>query len=151
MLPLNKAPDSEPDGNDENSVQARWLKGALAQSTAKFKLVVVHHAPYTADEVFAPGYTTLRWPFKAWGANLVASGCGANYQRFTLDDLQYVNVGTGGAALRGLLPNCNTGAEVCAESAKVFGHGELIISSYQAVWMFVGINGEVIDRTTILL
>ena len=39
---------AEPDGIDEGSAQARWLKEGLASSKAAWQLVVLHHAPHSS-------------------------------------------------------------------------------------------------------
>ena len=38
----------EPDGIDVDSAQAAWLRGALAASTATWKLVALHTPPYSS-------------------------------------------------------------------------------------------------------
>jgi hypothetical protein len=40
----------EPDGIDSGSVQGLWLKARLSQSTAQWKFVYMHHAPYSSCE-----------------------------------------------------------------------------------------------------
>jgi tartrate-resistant acid phosphatase type 5 len=85
---------SEPDGITESSVQAEWLRGRLAASTAPWKIVYMHHAPYSSG----PHGSTpaLRWPYKAWGANLVLAGHDHDYERIDVDGLPYVVNGLGG-------------------------------------------------------
>jgi hypothetical protein len=39
---------NEPDGITAGSAQAAWLAGALAASTAPFKIVVLHHPPFSS-------------------------------------------------------------------------------------------------------
>ncbi|HMN29556.1 MAG TPA: metallophosphoesterase, partial [Caldilineaceae bacterium] len=39
---------SEPDGRDQNSLQADWLRKQLAASTACYNLVYFHHPPYSS-------------------------------------------------------------------------------------------------------
>jgi tartrate-resistant acid phosphatase type 5 len=86
---------SEPDGNTATSTQAAWLKQNLAASTARWKIVYMHHAPYSSGP---HGSTTdLRWPYKAWGADLVLAGHDHDYERFDIDGLPYVVNGLGGA------------------------------------------------------
>ncbi|NOY73774.1 MAG: hypothetical protein GXP14_15645, partial [Gammaproteobacteria bacterium] len=40
---------NEPDGNTFDSVQGEWLKAALADSTADWKIVYMHHSPYSSE------------------------------------------------------------------------------------------------------
>jgi tartrate-resistant acid phosphatase type 5 len=86
---------SEPDGVTADSVQARWLRRQLGASTARWKIVYMHHAPYSSG----PHGSTLdlRWPYKAWGADLVLAGHDHDYERFFVDGLPYIVNGLGGA------------------------------------------------------
>lgn len=90
----------EPDGITEASTQGTWLQAGLAASTSPWNVVCIHRTPYTSDETCAPGITTLRWPFKSWGADLVLQGHGHNFEHIYQDTLDYIQVGTGGATLR---------------------------------------------------
>jgi hypothetical protein len=84
----------EPDGVTATSIQGRWLKRKLADSTAPWKLVLTSHAPYTSHAV--PDVEYMRWPFKAWGADAVLSGFFHVYERLLVDGLPYFVNGAGG-------------------------------------------------------
>src|SRR2546428_4608501 len=71
--------DNEPDGNTSTSVQASWLKNALAASTACFNLVDFHHPPYTSGSVGS--MAVMQWPFPSWGADMVLAGHAHVYER----------------------------------------------------------------------
>jgi len=86
---------AEPDGNTADSVQAAWLKRRLAASTARWKIVYLHHAPYSSGP--HGSQLALRWPYKAWGVDLVLAGHDHDYERFDIDGLPYVVDGLGGA------------------------------------------------------
>jgi hypothetical protein len=88
----------EPDGTSATSVQATWLRTALAASTAPWKVVAFHHPPHTSSGVHA-GATQLRWPFREWGASVVLTGHNHHYERLQVDGLTYVVNGAGGAGL----------------------------------------------------
>jgi len=71
----------------EIATQAAWLQKRLAASTARWKIVILHHPPYNS----APGaknsqYTFARWPFRAWGATAVIAGHVHNYERLEMPD-----------------------------------------------------------------
>ncbi len=86
----------EPDGITSTSVQALWLRQALANAGEPFKVVYFHHAAYSSG---ALGSTLeMRWPFKAWGASLVLAGHDHIYERVVVDGLPYVVVGLGGVS-----------------------------------------------------
>lgn len=85
----------EPDGYTSSSTQALWLQGALASSTARWKIVVCHHAPYSSGSVH--GSTAyMQWPFREWGASAVISGHEHTYERVLQDSIPYFVNGLGG-------------------------------------------------------
>jgi tartrate-resistant acid phosphatase type 5 len=96
LFALNSDP-AEPDGIGATSKQARWLQAALAASTARWKVVYLHHAPYSSG----PHGSTqaLQWPFRAWGASVVLAGHDHDYERLAVDSLVYVVNGLGGRSL----------------------------------------------------
>jgi tartrate-resistant acid phosphatase type 5 len=90
--------ENEPDGVNEASVQAAWLKQGLAASTSRWNIVYFHHAPYSSGTMH--GSTTwMQWPFKAWGADAVLAGHEHTYERMLVDGLPYFVNGLGGGAI----------------------------------------------------
>ncbi len=89
---------SEPDGITSSSVQAQWLQNGLANSRQRFNVVFFHHAPYTSADGIAAA-TNLRWPFKAWGADVVMTGHAHHYERLAVDGIPYYINGVGGDEL----------------------------------------------------
>lgn len=89
----------EPAGVTVNSPQAQWLQAALAASTAPWKVVLLHHAPYSSglDHGSNPD---LQWPFHTWGATAVLSGHDHDYERLSVNGIPYFVIGIGGASLR---------------------------------------------------
>ena len=87
----------EPDGVTSTSKQAQWLQGALAASTSEFNVVMFHHPAYSSGP--HGGTTSMRWPFKQWGADVVLNGHDHIYERLNLDGLPYFVDGVGGASL----------------------------------------------------
>jgi len=85
---------AEPDGNTATSVQAKWLQAKLAASTACYDVVYFHHPPYSSG---VNTYPTMRWPFAAWGAEVVLSGHEHFYERLSVDGIPYLIDGLGGA------------------------------------------------------
>lgn len=117
----------EPHGVDSNSIQGQWLKGELARSTAKFKIVVSHYPPYfsfpydydTTTIVNCSGtpyrlnmkvdtlFKSLRMPYKSWGADMVLNGhthCG---ELLEVNGLKYYLQLSGGAPLGNWFANRN--------------------------------------------
>ena len=99
----------ETDGVSADSVQAGWLRSHLADSTARWKIVVVHFPPYTSAS--RGGTAVLRWPFAAWGASMVIAGHEHQYERLAgPDGLPYVVAGHGGAPLNAAFPGTGSPA-----------------------------------------
>ncbi|HWS87565.1 MAG TPA: fibronectin type III domain-containing protein [Pyrinomonadaceae bacterium] len=85
----------EPHGVESTSTQALWLKGRLAASTAPWKLVVMHHPPFSSRT----SWPKLQWPFREWGATAVLTGHAHIYERILKDGLPYITNGLGGESL----------------------------------------------------
>jgi hypothetical protein len=93
----------EPDGTSSESAQANWLKTRLASSQACYDVVYFHHAPYSSAR---HGSTvTMRWSFKAWGAEVVLAGHDHVYERLDVGGLPYFVNGLGGAEKYGFYGN----------------------------------------------
>jgi hypothetical protein len=93
---LNSDP-AEPDGITATSTQARWLQAGLAASTARWKVVYLHHAPYSSG--YHGNTQALQWPFRAWGASVVLAGHDHHYEQLTVDGLPYFVNGLGGRSV----------------------------------------------------
>ena len=91
---------AEPDGTTPDSTQGRWLQQQLTNSTAVWKLVYFHHAPYSSGMVHGTytGETArMRWPFHEWGAHAVLAGHDHLYERIIhTNGLVYFVNGLGG-------------------------------------------------------
>ncbi|MBA4312160.1 MAG: alkaline phosphatase [Chlorobiaceae bacterium] len=88
----------EPDGNTDTSIQAQWLKGRLSSSTSIWKVVYLHHAPYSSGKDHG-NFPPAQWHFKEWGADVVLAGHEHLYERLTIDSLLYLVNGAGGRSL----------------------------------------------------
>lgn len=131
----------EPDGINADSVQAQWLKDELARSHAHWKIVVMHHPPYSSG--IHGSCDWMRWPFREWGANLVLAGHDHHYERIERDSLLYIVNGLGGAAR--YAPGC------CPEEGSLNffnkNHGAMLFESdgKQLVAAFITRNGDPVD------
>lgn len=90
----------EPDGNTIGSVQYNWLERALKDSDALYKIVVLHHPPFTNSQTNSPGFHAVRWNFAEMGASAVIAGHSQNYERFLNQTIPYLVIGHGGATLQ---------------------------------------------------
>ena len=89
----------EPDGTSPDSTQGRWLRQQLTNSTAAWKLVYFHHAPFSSGVVHGThtGETArMNWPFREWGASAVLAGHDHVYERIHINGLVYFVNGLGG-------------------------------------------------------
>lgn len=84
----------EPDGTDDESIQAQWLQSVLTASPTPFQVVIAHHPPYSSS--IDSEIPHLRWPFAEWGADIVLSGHAHHYERFEHDGIPYIVNGSGG-------------------------------------------------------
>ncbi len=100
----------EPDGADPGSAQARWLCARLRASTARWKLVFLHHAPWSSGR---HGSTArMQWTFAACGASAVFAGHDHLYERIARDGIVYFVNGAGGADLYGFRSSPVEGSRV---------------------------------------
>jgi hypothetical protein len=88
----------EPDGRTADSVQARWLRGTLAESSAPWRLVVLHHPPYTST-MKRWSDKDVQWPYAEWGADAVLAGHDHVYERLEVDGIPYFVNGLGGRSI----------------------------------------------------
>lgn len=86
----------EANGTTSGSLQGQWLQAGLAASTARWKVVVAHHPPYSSDSTHGSN-ASMQWPFAAWGADIVVSGHSHTYERVVRDGIVYFVNGLGGA------------------------------------------------------
>ncbi len=131
----------EPHGTETGTRQWRWLRQRLAESSAPWKLVVMHEPPYSSGR---HGSTArLRWPFKAWGATAVLSGHDHTYERLVIAGFPYFVNGLGGSSrYRFLLPVAGSQVRYNADA------GAMLIEAtpQRIIFRFVTRRGETIDE-----
>ena len=84
----------EPDEVKSTSVQAQWLQNALTSSSAPWKVVYMHHPPYSSGPHGSS--TWMQWPYEAWGASAVLAGHDHTYERIVRNGFPYFVNGLGG-------------------------------------------------------
>jgi len=118
--------ESEPDGWTVGSVQEQWLQTQMAASTATFKIVAIHHPPYSSNFYqFCGSWPDARWDFKGMGADVVLSAHWGNYERLIIDNLLYIVNGVGGARLA--TPDCFGGGFLNGSQVGLIEYGALRI------------------------
>lgn len=135
----------EPDGYSASSVQARLLRAAMAQSTARFKFVILHYPPYSSGS-YSPGYSALRLAFRSWGATAVICGHDHSYQRHIVDGLNYITCGTGGHSLTPLASTKQAGYQ---NGRSAYGYLYMKMNTYDANISHIGIDGSEFDAHVI--
>ena len=88
---------NEPDGVGSSSLQGQWLHEKLRASDAGWKIVFMHHSPYSSGPHGPVAWT--RWPYALWGASTVISGHDHTYERLLVDGIPYFVNGLGGGAI----------------------------------------------------
>ncbi len=88
----------EPDGIISTSRQAQWLKNELQQSDEPWKIVVLHHAPYSSSTTHG-STVQLQWPYQQWGADIVLAGHDHTYERLLINGFPYIVNGLGGRSI----------------------------------------------------
>jgi hypothetical protein len=131
----------EPDGRWFGSVQGQWLQAGLAASTAPFRFVTMHHAPYSS--ALHGSKTVLQWPFRAWGADAVFAGHDHVYERLVVGGLPYFVNGASGTNLYPFRSPPHPGSKVRFNA----DHGAILIevSDTSATIRFVTRRGVVVD------
>jgi hypothetical protein len=126
-------------------VQAQWLKSALAASTAPWKLVFLHHPPYSSGTGHG-SETDVQWPFEAWGASAVIAGHDHTYERILRDDnsdgavMPYFVNGLGGRERHGFPANGFVTGSAFRYAAN-FGAMRLVATSTRLDFEFHSIAG----------
>lgn len=132
----------EPDGITPDSIQALWLRDRLSVTTEPWRIVYMHHPPYSSTE----GYSTesARWPYQAWGVSAVLAGHAHTYERLTVDGIPYIIVGLGGGEVDGF-DTVAPGSEVRFNAA----HGAMLVeaTATSITYSFHGVYGRPLSYT----
>lgn len=131
----------EPDGVSASSIQARWLQSALSASDAPWKIVIMHHSPYSSGQHGSIEW--MRWPFAEWGATAVIAGHDHVYERLVIDGFPYFINGLGGSPNRYIFLLPISGSEVRFRGEH--GAMRLQATSKELLIEFVTVDGEIID------
>ncbi len=131
---------NEPDGIGQSSTQAEWLKSMLAESTAVWKVIYFHHAPYSSGYHGPTAY--MQWSFKDWGADVVFSGHEHYYERLMIDEFPYFINGLSGGD-RYPFGEKTPDSQVRYREM----HGAILVDAtpFQITIQFINTAGDVID------
>lgn len=87
----------EPDGVGRNSIQAEWLQDGLSVDNLPWKIVYMHHPPYSSGMHGSVDW--MQWPFEEWGVSAVFSGHDHVYERLLIGGIPYIINGLGGGVI----------------------------------------------------
>lgn len=135
---------SEPDGVMSDSRQATWLSERLAASTARWKIVVMHHPPFSSALHGSTFY--MQWPYKQWGADLVFAGHDHDYERIEVDGLPFIVAGLGGASTYGF--NTTVSGSRAQYNAG-YGAGLVEADAQRLSFRFFDSDGQLIDTLSL--
>jgi hypothetical protein len=131
----------EPDGVSAGSIQAQWLEEVMIASDAPWKIVYMHHSPYSSGR--HGNIDWMQWPFKEWGASAVLAGHDHVYERLIVNDLPIFINGLGGHPSRYRFLFTKSGSQVRFRDA----HGAMLVtaSGSKLNFRFISVDGQEID------
>ena len=133
--------------SEKRNEQWNWLVRAVGKSTANFKVVVLHHPPYSSSTKH--GSTEVyQWAYRSMGVDLVLSGHDHDYERIVRDDLNYIVDGAGGAKLYKCKPKSKL-VEGSLGCHKRFGALFIYANRTELQLVFRTTNGKALDTFTI--
>lgn len=127
--------------------QWNWLVSSVGKSTANFKVVVLHHPPYSSSTKHG-STKVFQWAYRSMGVDLVLSGHDHDYERIVRDGLNYVVDGAGGAKLY----KCKAKSKLVEGSLgchKTFGALFIYANKEQLLCVFRTPSGKILDTFTI--
>lgn len=134
----------EPHGTSATSTQGSWVRERMLASSAKWKIVIAHHPPYSSAG--SSDATWMRWPFKDWGATAVISGHHHLYERLSVNGLAYFINGPAGGNIGGFgTIDSNSIVRYNGD----FGAMQIDTSDSSIVFRFFRRTGALIDSLTI--
>ena len=136
---------NEPDGVAVDSLQAVWLRARLAASSARWRIVYMHHPPYSSGPHGSTVY--MQWPFKEWGANIVLAGHDHDYERLVEGGLSYIVNGLGGRSTY-VFGTPIAGSQ--ARSTQSFGALLVDADATRLRVRFLGVEGILVDQLMLI-
>jgi hypothetical protein len=130
----------EPDGVGRSSIQAQWLNQKLAASSSTWKIVYMHHPPYSSSGDGSISWA--QWPYGEWGADAVLSGHSHVYERLIVDEFPYFINGLGGG------PKYEFNLPIAGSKIRFRDdYGAMLVEAYidQIVFKFITRENAIID------
>lgn len=128
----------------DRSAQMSWLQTQMTASTARWKIVYMHHPPYNSG--FDGNITEMQWPYAQWGADAVIAGHAHHYERLSEDGILYFVNGLGGHSITGI------GSAVPQSQVRYsggYGAQRVVADDDSITFEFINVQGTVIDSFTV--
>jgi tartrate-resistant acid phosphatase type 5 len=124
--------------------QMNWLQAQLAASSARWKVVYFHHAPYSS--ALHGSTAAMQWPFGTWGADAVISGHDHTYERIHVAGTVYFVNGLGGRSIYKFKTPVS-GSQVRYNDD--YGAMRVDANDVAITFEFISLSGNIIDTYTI--
>ena len=124
--------------------QKAWLIKAMAESKRTFKVVILHHPPYSSGKHSST--RRYQWDYADMGADLIISGHDHTYERMVRHSATYIVNGTGGAKLYKCKYPRVYGSKICLDD--YFGALFLYVNDTQLRGVYRTSAGVVLDSFT---
>ena len=129
------------------STMGQWIVNKIATSTARWKIVVIHHAAYSSSAANS-GYASNRWNWSALGVHLVLQAHNHGIERINKDGIYFYTVAMGGGSHHGWnakLPE----TEFRVESGATYGYLKIHDGANDLVLEYFDTAQNLLDRTKI--
>lgn len=138
--------DSQAAAQNGVGTQSQWLQPRLQRSREPWKIVYMHHPPYSSGNHGSSRFMQL--PYESWGATAVMAGHDHTYERIFkgANNFPYFVNGLGGRSTY----TCGSpvsGSQVCYDDN--YGAMRVEATDTQITFQFITINGVVIDEYTL--
>ena len=135
------------DSTRVTAAQTAWLQQTLSAPSTRFRMVVLHHPPFSCGSELADAAVAKEWVplFERNGVRLVVSGNAPGYQRFRKGRVSYV-AGTVVSMPAKRFPPCPRGypRRLAAKLGPAFVY--VTAGAGRAQVRAVGLDGRTIDR-----
>lgn len=135
----------EPDGNYDGSVQQAKILASILRDINPWKIVILHHPPYTSSENYFPGLADVRW-VSDLPVHAVISGHSHQYERLVVRNRLHLVAGTGGKTLYDFRSTPYPGSVV---RIKEFGFLNVVATCDEARIDFIDTDGTTQDTVTL--
>jgi len=134
--------------NFQASTMGQWIVNKIAASTARWKIVVLHHPAYSSSSANS-GYASNRWGWSGLGVHLVLQSHNHGIERINKDGIYFFTCAMGGGAHHGWSTKLAE-TEFRVESASTYGYLKLHDGANELVLEYFDTAQLLLDRVKIL-